>query len=97
MSTTDIQIREAFVQSCKHCGIDTNTLTVEVQAKVLTVKGMVATGQLRHKLWGLLEKVDSRVTEIISEVRVMPTIGEPDHTQATTAMMSPKQPQQSDL
>lgn len=36
MSTTDIQIREAFVQSCKHCGIDTNTLTVEVQAKVLT-------------------------------------------------------------
>ena len=71
MSTTDSQIRETFLQSCGRSGIDTSALTVEVHGNVLTLKGMVPAEEQRRKLWSLLEAVDTRVTDIVSHVRVI--------------------------
>lgn len=75
MSTTDTQIREAFLQSCNRSGVNTTTLTVYVFDNVLTVRGIVASEEERYKLWALLETVDRRVTDITSQVRVMPSVG----------------------
>lgn len=91
MSGTDTQIRDALLEACRSCGLDSSTLTVEVQGNVLTVKGTVASEEARRKLWGLLETVDSRITDITSHVRVMAIPG-PDRTQVPAAS-SPPEPQ----
>lgn len=95
MSTTDTQIRELFLRSCTHAGLDTSTLTVHVHDNILTLRGIVASEEQRHKLWALLETVDSRVTDITSQVRVRPIVqpGQADVSVTSISSRPQSQPQ----
>ena len=91
MIRTDTQIRDALLEACHRGGLDTSTLTVEIQGNALIVKETVASEEDRRKLWGLLETVDSRITEITSHVRVV-AIPASDRT-PVPAPSSPARPQ----